>query len=184
MDVSFFKEQPMSLPLNIGNSLACCNQNQAPQWAFICQLPLQTTHVSEDLINEEYKAEPMLRCKDRITANKTVSLNMLCSLLNDIPVSSNRFSSEFSNDTISYHWEKKVRNGLQEETLPTRSCLPNLGYISVSCAHKNLFSEDHIPDFILRPYPEILYHVTVFHPYTELGSSNYALMVVRNYEHL
>lgn len=174
----------MSLPLNIGNSLACCNQNQAPQWAFICQLPLQTTHVSEDLINEEYKAEPMLRCKDRITANKTVSLNMLCSLLNDIPDSSNRFSSEFSNDTISYHWEKKVRNGLQEETLPTRSCLPNLGYISVSCAHNNLFSEDHIPDFILRPYPEILYHVTVFHPYTELGSSNYALMVVRNYEHL
>lgn len=99
----------MSLSLNTGNSLACCNQNQVPEWAFICQLPLQTTQVSEDLINEEYKAEPMLRCKDRITANKTVSLNMLSSLLNDIPVSSNRFSSEFSNDTISYHWGKKKK---------------------------------------------------------------------------
>lgn len=99
---------------------------------------------------------------------------MPSSLLNHIPASSNRFLSDFSNDTISYQW-KNVRNGKQEETLPTRSCPLSFGSISISCP-QSFLSEKRIPYSISETICwKCIPHVNVLHLNTEFSLSNYAL---------
>lgn len=99
---------------------------------------------------------------------------MPSSLLNDIPANSNRFLSDFSNDTISYQW-KSVRNGRQEGTLSTRSWPRSFGSISVSCAQNVSYLTTIFPFPFLRLYAECLYHTNVFHLNTEFLLSNNVL---------